>query len=42
MERKDEILDLAELGTASTDTRGDDGVIFEGRLFWTPSGISDE
>lgn len=35
-------LDLTELGTASADTQGGDGVIFEGRLFWTPTGISND
>lgn len=43
MERQNETeLDLMELGTASTDTRGDDGIVFEGRLFWTPTGISND
>jgi hypothetical protein len=39
----DSSFDLAELGTASGDTKGaTDGVIPEGRQFWPLGGISDE
>lgn len=41
MERdNDTKLELIELGTVSAETKGDEGVIFEGRLFWTPTGMS--
>ena len=32
--------DLAELGTVTDATQGGEGVISEGRLFWTPTGLS--
>ena len=44
MERdRDVNLDLAELGTASGDTRGgQDGLVPELRQFWATGGISDD
>jgi len=34
--------ELIELGTASGDTQGNEGLVPEGGAFWPRTGISDE